>query len=171
MKNVFTTCKHTGSFIRVGCLNLSVINMSVHSRCLYKYVSWRKQQLSHILGLLHQGFVVRNPELDLLFSLYVQSTIIIQTVSFIKIGPKHHSSIMIMFFVAEATISLFILDFIVTQPMDLKGILKTFIPLCGFKNVSGRFDSPNIKNDFYQIFVIPCCLEYVTAKKGTTASD
>lgn len=76
-----------------------------------------------------------------------------------------------MFFVAEATVSLFILDFILTQPMDLKGILKTFIPLCGFKNVSRRFDSPNIKNDFIKYLSYRAVLNMLQLKKGTTASD
>lgn len=52
----------------MGCLDITVIKRSIHSRCLHKYVSQR-QQLPHIWWLLHQGFVVRNPWLNLFYFL------------------------------------------------------------------------------------------------------
>ena len=127
---------------------------------------------SHVFWDYYIRVLLLETPSSICYSLSVESAIITQTVSFIKIGPKHHSSIMIMFFVVEATVSLFILDFTLTQPTDLKGILKSFIPLCGFKNVSGRFDSPNIKNDFIKYLSYCAVLNVLQQKKkGTTASD
>lgn len=131
-------------FLHAGCLNITVVNISIGSRCLHKYFSW-KQQLPDILGWLYQlEITIFLICYFLSLSLCIKCNNLANCYNIIYLNRPRTSVINSDYVLCIWNTYFFSRPWLQTQAADgfceeFRQGIETIIPLCHFKNVIKLF--------------------------------